>query len=194
MTAFVFLTELMWRREACASFDLFIKPQFGFSRPKPESWREEWMERKDKAGRRTEENWGELRRGDRKMQTRGLMESGGNVQIKRTYCKHAEPLVPQLCSWQSRLKPFHFLFLILLPFSGSEHKHYLLDKHSCLCTLGVLSFIKGHPNRKRVRLPLGKSKQHNLHIGLIVKEGFTSPVKPIGDSCRREKLNELQRQ
>lgn len=78
---------------------------------------------------------GELRRGDRKMQTRGLMESGENVQIKRTYCKHAEPLVPQLCSWQSRLKPFHFLFLILLRFSGSELKHYLLDKHSCLCTL-----------------------------------------------------------
>lgn len=55
MTAFVFLAELMWRREACASFDLFIKPQFCFSMPKLESWREEWMERKDKAGRRTEE-------------------------------------------------------------------------------------------------------------------------------------------
>lgn len=52
MTAFVFLTELTWRQEACASFDLFIKPQFCFSMLEPESRREEWMERKD----------GELRR------------------------------------------------------------------------------------------------------------------------------------
>lgn len=115
-------------------------------------------------------------------------------QIKWTYCKHAEPLVPQLCIWQSRLKPFHFLFLILLRFSGSEHKHYLLDKHSCGCTLGALSFIKGPLNKKRVRIPLGKSNQNNPHIGLIMKEGIASPVKPIGDSCWREKLNELQTQ
>lgn len=115
-------------------------------------------------------------------------------QIKWSYCKHTELLVPQLCVWQSRLKPFHFLFLILLRFSGSEHKHYLLDKHSCGCTLGAFSFIKGPPNKKRVRLPLGKSNQNNPHIGLIMKEGITSPVKPIGDSCWREQLNELQRQ
>lgn len=177
----------MWRREACASFDLFIKPQFCFSMPKLERWRDEWMERKDKAGRRTEER----RQKNADKRTDGIR---GKCADKGTYCKHAEPLVPQLCIWQSRLKPFHFLFLILLRFSGSEHKHYLLDKHSCLCTLGALSFIKGHQNRKRVRLPLGKSNQHNLHIGLIVKEGFASPGKPIGDSCRGEKLNELQRQ
>lgn len=51
MTAFVFLTELMWRGEACAAFDLFIKPQFCCSIPRPDNVREERKERKE----RTEE-------------------------------------------------------------------------------------------------------------------------------------------
>lgn len=62
MTAFVCLPELMWRVEACAAFDLFIKPQFCFSMPRPESLRVERMERKD----RTEETT-KLRGGGREI-------------------------------------------------------------------------------------------------------------------------------
>lgn len=62
MTAFVCLTELTWRAEACAAFDLFIKPQFCFSMLRPESLRVERMERKD----RTEETT-KLRGGGREI-------------------------------------------------------------------------------------------------------------------------------
>lgn len=44
MTAFVCLPELTRRAEACAAFDLFIKPQFCFSTPRPESLGVERME------------------------------------------------------------------------------------------------------------------------------------------------------
>lgn len=189
MTAFVCLTEIMWRLEASAAFDLFIKPQFCFSTSRPESLRVERMERKDRTEETTKlrgggrQIWGEATEKCRQADWWNQGKKSAE-QIKRSYCKHAEPTVPQLCVWQSRLKPFHFLFLILLRFSGSDHKHHLVDKHSCLCTLGVLSFIKGPPNKERVRVPLGKSNQNNPHIALTVEEGLASPVKAIRDSCR----------
>lgn len=58
--------------------------------PKLERWRDEWMERKDKAGRRTEER----RQKNADKRTDGIR---GKCADKGTYCKHAEPLVPQLC-------------------------------------------------------------------------------------------------
>lgn len=99
MTAFVCLPELMWRVWARAAFHLFIKPQFCFSTPRPESLRVERMERKDR--NRADDNAARWWEGDlrRKGQTSRLMESGKKCaeQIKRSYCTHAGPVVPQLC-------------------------------------------------------------------------------------------------
>lgn len=58
MTAFVLLTELMWRGEARAAFDLFIKPRFCFSRARPENVREERKERKDRIEEKTKTRGG----------------------------------------------------------------------------------------------------------------------------------------
>lgn len=184
MTAFVWLTELMWRAEACAAFNLFIKPQFCFSTSRPESLR---VERKDRSEETTKlrgggrEIWGEA--------TETCRQAGWWNQEKR--CRADKEKLLQTClangapavHLTESAKALHFLFLILLRFSGPDHKHHLLDKHSCLCPLGVLSFIKGPPNKKRVRVPLGKSNQNNPHIALTVEEGLPSPVKPIKDSC-----------
>lgn len=77
------------------------------------------------ARRRHKEMWGRYKQKRHKNADKridGIREKCGE-QKKSSYYKHVEPLVPQLCMWQSRLKPFHFLLLIPLHFSASEHKH-----------------------------------------------------------------------